>query len=61
MLVITRNLGDSFRIGDDIILTVANVKDGCSVKIGIDAPKEVTVLREEISSSRCGKQKLELC
>lgn len=47
MLVISRKLGDSFRIGNDIMLTVIGVRDE-SARIGIDAPKVVEILREEI-------------
>lgn len=47
MLVITRNLGDSFRIGDDITITVTGVRDE-SARLGIDAPKDIEILREEI-------------
>lgn len=47
MLQLTRKVGASINIGDDIILTVLGVK-GNQVRIGIDAPKEVAVHREEI-------------
>ncbi len=47
MLVLSRRLGESLVIGDDIRLTVLGVS-GNQVRIGIAAPKEVSVHREEI-------------
>ena len=47
MLIITRKKGESLMIGDDIEIIVSKIDDG-SVKIGIKAPKEVTVLRKEL-------------
>lgn len=47
MLVLTRRCGETMIIGDDIIVTVLGVK-GNQVKLGIDAPKDITVHREEI-------------
>ncbi len=47
MLLLTRRDGETIRIGDDIEVTVLSVK-GNHVKIGITAPKEVPVHREEI-------------
>lgn len=47
MLILTRNRNQSIIIGDDIIITVLGVK-GNQVRFGIDAPKEVSVHREEI-------------
>lgn len=47
MLVITRKKGESLMIGDDIEITIAKLDDG-SVKLGINAPKEVTILRKEL-------------
>lgn len=47
MLVITRKKGESILIGDDIEITISKIDDG-SVKIGIDAPKDVVILRKEI-------------
>ncbi|WP_439257053.1 carbon storage regulator CsrA [Lonepinella sp. BR2271] len=47
MLVLTRKLGESLLIGDDIEITVLNVR-GNQVKLGVKAPKDVSVHREEI-------------
>ena len=47
MLVLTRKLGENIRIGDSIKITVLEVRSG-QVKLGIDAPPEVKVHREEI-------------
>jgi carbon storage regulator len=47
MLVLTRKLGESIRIGDNIILKIVDL-DSRHVKIGIDAPKSISVNREEI-------------
>lgn len=47
MLVLTRKLGESIRIGDDIRITVVET-DGRAVKLGIDAPRSVIVHREEV-------------
>jgi carbon storage regulator len=47
MLVLTRKLGESIRISDNIIVKVVDL-DSRHVKLGIDAPKAVSVNREEI-------------
>ncbi len=47
MLILTRRTGESVHIGDDIRLTVLGVR-GTQVRIGINAPKDVPVHREEI-------------
>jgi carbon storage regulator len=50
MLVLTRKMGASITIGDDIRITVIAVK-GQQVKIGIDAPIDTKIYREEIYAS----------
>lgn len=47
MLILTRRISESIIIGDDVKITVLGVK-GNQVRLGIDAPKDVTVHREEI-------------
>ncbi len=47
MLVLTRKLQEQIRVGDNITLTVLRVK-GNSVRIGIEAPKDVRVVRGEL-------------
>jgi carbon storage regulator len=47
MLVLTRRPGESIIVGQDIVITVIEIKGG-QVRIGIDAPREVDVYREEI-------------
>ena len=47
MLVLSRKLNESIKIGDDIELTVVSI-DGEQVKIGINAPKNVDIHRKEV-------------
>ncbi len=47
MLILTRRAGESVMVGNDIPITVLGVK-GNQVRIGINAPKEIAVHREEI-------------
>ena len=47
MLIITRKKGESLMIGDDIEIVISKIDDG-SVKLGINAPKSVQILRKEI-------------
>ena len=47
MLILTRRVGETLRIGHDISVTVLGVK-GSQIRIGVDAPKDVAVHREEI-------------
>ena len=49
MLILTRRVGESLMIGDDVTITVLGVK-GNQVRIGVKAPKEEAVHREEILS-----------
>lgn len=47
MLILTRRVGESLMVGDEVTLTVLGVK-GNQVRIGVNAPKEIPVHREEI-------------
>ncbi|UTC24098.1 carbon storage regulator CsrA [Candidatus Comchoanobacter bicostacola] len=47
MLILTRRVGEALKIGDEVTITVLSVR-GHQVRIGIDAPKDVSVHREEI-------------
>ena len=47
MLILTRRVGESLMVGDDITITVLGVK-GNQVRIGVNAPRDVAVHREEI-------------
>ena len=50
MLILTRKSGESITIGDDVKITVVEVK-GKQVRIGIDAPRSYMIHREEVSVS----------
>lgn len=47
MLILTRRVGETLMVGDDVTVTVLGVK-GNQVRIGVNAPKDVSVHREEI-------------
>lgn len=47
MLILTRRIGETLMVGDDVTVTVLGVK-GNQVRIGVNAPKDVAVHREEI-------------
>ena len=56
MLVLSRKLGEKIVIGDNIVVTVVKI-DRNQIRIGIEAPQEVPVYREEISPVRAGVAK----
>ncbi len=55
MLILTRRVGESLMVGDSITVTVLGVK-GNQVRIGVNAPKDVAVHREEIYNRIQGDQ-----
>jgi carbon storage regulator len=54
MLLLTRKPGETINIGDDIKITVMEVK-GLQVSIGIDAPRSISIVREEIAGKYDGQ------
>ena len=47
MLILSRKIGESIRINENISISIMDI-DGRSIKLGINAPREVTIYREEI-------------
>ena len=47
MLILSRKIGETIRIGNDIIITAVRSADG-KIKIGIDAPRNILILRGEL-------------
>lgn len=58
MLILSRRIGESIIIGDDIKVTVLATRGG-SARIGIDAPETTTIVREEITPERLAEKALE--
>ena len=57
MLILTRKLGESIAIGDDIQVTLIDIQ-GKQVKIGVNAPKDVPIHRQEIYERIVGENLL---
>jgi len=55
MLILSRKVGETLHIGDEVTVTVLGVK-GNQIRIGINAPKEVAVHREEIYEKIAAQQ-----
>jgi len=53
MLILTRRVDERILIGNDIVVCVLGI-EGNRVRLGLDAPDNVTILREEIYSRNCG-------
>ncbi len=53
MLVLTRRISESIRIGDDVVITVVQIAPG-KVRIGIEAPAGCMILREELIDRAAG-------
>jgi carbon storage regulator len=51
MLILTRRVGETIMIGDDVTVTVLGVK-GNQVRIGVTAPKDIAVDRQEIAERK---------
>lgn len=54
MLVLTRRLGEKILIGNDIVITIAELEHN-KVRIGIDAPKQVVIKRAELLDREAAK------
>ncbi|MBO7206054.1 MAG: carbon storage regulator [Kiritimatiellae bacterium] len=54
MLIMTRKLGEGFRIGENIRVVVAEFSGNC-VKIGVDAPREIEILRDNAKKKAAKK------
>ncbi len=52
MLVLSRHIGERIFIGDDITICVIDIRNGNKVRIGVDAPRSVPVMREELVPER---------
>lgn len=54
MLVLTRKSGESIVIGDEVVITVLEVRGG-QVRLGVEAPREVTIHRSEVHEQVTGE------
>ena len=48
MLVLTRKRNESIKIGDDIVITIVRIKSNGDVRVGIEAPPNVNIVRTEL-------------
>jgi carbon storage regulator len=58
MLVLTRHIDESIAIGDNILITILAV-EGDRVKIGISAPREIPIMRQEVFQAIQAQEKLQ--
>ena len=56
MLILTRRVDESLVIGDNVTVTILGVK-GNQVRIGVDAPRDVTVHREELAQNQDSRER----
>jgi carbon storage regulator len=59
MLLLTRSIGEKLKIGDNVTVTVLGFK-GKQIRIGIDAPRDINVNREECTSANQNGMRLDL-
>lgn len=55
MLILTRHIGESIMLNDDIEITILGI-DRSQIRIGFEAPKAVKILRKEIYEKQCEEQ-----
>lgn len=58
MLILTRRTGETLMVGDDVTVTVLGIHRG-QVKIGVEAPKDVSIDREEVRARKERNNQLE--
>lgn len=50
MLILSRKPGQSFEIGNNVVITIIGIKSGNQIRIGINAPKDIAVHRSEVAT-----------
>jgi carbon storage regulator len=53
MLVLTRKVGERIQIGDQVVVTVVRI-NGPAVRLGVEAPAELAIVRQEIAQAAAG-------